>query len=275
MVDAADIAIIIPCFNDGATLKATLLSVQAQKLAAAEVVVVDDGSSDQATIELINNLQEHGCSGLTNFKVLKQLNQGPSSARNTAIENCKAAWILPLDADDLLRPIAINALWNAVKEDSSRGIIYGKNIFFGGRSQVADFPQFSDNIMALGNVIPVSALFKRESWAAVGGYRIAMNSGWEDWDFWLSLLEHGEKVYQLEEIILDIRIKHRSRNRGWSSSERLKLVSMLAGNHHDFFARHITDLLDRVSDLEHQRQTSRYQIIKNTLKSLWRRGSTR
>jgi len=263
----AQIAVVIPCFNDGATLEAALASVKAQILPAAEVVVVDDGSSEQLTIDLINKLQVEGYPGLENFCVMRQANQGPSMARNRAIESCKSLWIFPLDADDLMRPTALDSLWNAVKEDPSRGIIYGSVRFFGGRSAVSDFPKYSESIMALGNVIPVSALFKREAWSDVGGYRLAMKHGWEDWDFWLSLLERGEQVHQLQAVILDVRVKNKSRNRGWSSAERQQVVDTLVNHHHDFFCKNISALLDRVSDLEYQRQTSRYQIIKRSLKT--------
>lgn len=263
----AQIAVIIPCFNDGATLEAALASVKAQLLPAAEVVVVDDGSSEQLTINLIDKLIVDGYPGLENLYVMRQANQGPSMARNRAIECCKSPWIFPLDADDLMRPTALDSLWNAAKEDPSRGIIYGSVRFFGGRSAVSDFPKYNESVMALGNVIPVSALFKREAWSDVGGYQVAMNHGWEDWDFWLSLLERGEQVHQLQAVILDVRVKNKSRNRGWSSAERQQIVNILVSHHHDFFCKHIATLLDRVSDLEHQRQTSRYQIIKRSLKT--------
>jgi glycosyltransferase involved in cell wall biosynthesis len=203
---------------------------------------------------------------LADLRVLRQANQGPSAARNTAITACKSPWILPLDADDLLRPTAIKDLWGAALEDASRGIIYGQVCFFGGRSAVAGFPAFSESVMALGNVIPVTALFRREAWAAVGGFRLAMARGWEDWDFWLSLLERGEQVHQLEAVVLDVRIKRQSRNRGWSPMERRQAVETLVQHHPAFFGRHVAVLLDRVSDLEHQRQTSRYEAIKRRLR---------
>lgn len=262
----APIAVVLPCFNDGATLEAALASVAAQQLPAAEVFVVDDGSDDPTTVQLLGRLQDLGYPGLADLRVIRQANQGPSAARNTAITACKSPWILPLDADDLLRPTAIKDLWGAALEDASRGIIYGQVCFFGGRSAVAGFPAFSESVMALGNVIPVTALFRREAWAAVGGFRLAMARGWEDWDFWLSLLERGEQVHQLEAVVLDVRVKRQSRNRGWSPMERRQAVETLVQHHPAFFGRHVAVLLDRVSDLEHQRQTSRYEAIKRRLR---------
>ena len=262
----APIAVVLPCFNDGATLEAALASVAAQQLPAAEVFVVDDGSDDPTTVQLLGRLQDLGYPGLADLRLIRQANQGPSAARNKAITACKSPWILPLDADDLLRPTAIKDLWGAALEDASRGIIYGQVCFFGGRSAVAGFPAFSESVMALGNVIPVTALFRREAWAAVGGFRLAMARGWEDWDFWLSLLERGEQVHQLEAVVLDVRIKRQSRNRGWSPMERRQAVETLVQHHPAFFGRHVAVLLDRVSDLEHQRQTSRYEAIKRRLR---------
>jgi glycosyltransferase involved in cell wall biosynthesis len=230
------------------------------------VFVVDDGSDDPTTVQLLGRLQDLGYPGLADLRVIRQANQGPSAARNKAITACRSPWILPLDADDLLRPTAIKDLWGAALEDASRGIIYGQVCFFGGRSAVAGFPAFSESVMALGNVIPVTALFRREAWAAVGGFRLAMARGWEDWDFWLSLLERGEQVHQLEAVVLDVRIKRQSRNRGWSPMERRQAVETLVQHHPAFFGRHVAVLLDRVSDLEHQRQTSRYEAIKRRLR---------
>ena len=107
--------------------------------------------------------------------------------------------------------------------------------------------------MALGNMIPVSVLFRREAWVSVGYFRPSMSLGWDDWDFWLSLIEYEQKVHQFQGEVLDLRVKKYSHNRGWSLHQRRLAVELLVQNHSAFFASYGAVLLDWVSYLVHQR----------------------
>ena len=94
------IAVVIPFYEDQATLGEALASAAAQDV-PAEVVVVDDGSADPAALVALERAREDGVT------VLHQDNQGPAPARMAGVRATEADYVLPLDADDRLLPGAL------------------------------------------------------------------------------------------------------------------------------------------------------------------------
>src|SRR5271157_5917686 len=92
------IAVIIPCYNDGALAAEAVTSVQA---ADVEVVVVDDGSTDTDTRRVLDDLAGPGVT------VVHQDNAGLSAARMAGVRATTAPYIYNLDADDLAAPGAL------------------------------------------------------------------------------------------------------------------------------------------------------------------------
>ncbi|MEJ7618925.1 MAG: glycosyltransferase family A protein [Pyrinomonadaceae bacterium] len=103
--DAAPITVIIPAYNSEKLLADALRSVTRQSLAVAEIIVVDDGSSDRTPMIA----EGFG------VRVLRQANAGPSAARNAGIRAAAEPWIAFLDADDVWMPEKINLQWSAVQ----------------------------------------------------------------------------------------------------------------------------------------------------------------
>jgi glycosyltransferase involved in cell wall biosynthesis len=90
------VSVVIPCYNAAKTLAATLESVLAQSYRPIEVIVVDDGSSDESAAI--------ARSFAPRVTVVVQKNGGPASARNEGIRRCRGEYIAFLDADDLWLP---------------------------------------------------------------------------------------------------------------------------------------------------------------------------
>jgi len=89
--------------------------------------------------------------------------------------------------------------------------------------------------MALGNVIFCSAVYRRVDWQAVGGYDEALRRGWEDWDFWLSLLELGRLVRCLPDTGFYYRKNVASMAAGMQPGLKSSLHGALIENHPVFF----------------------------------------
>ncbi|MDG0811812.1 glycosyltransferase family 2 protein [Cohnella rhizosphaerae] len=92
------VSVVIPCFNHGSWLQQTLDSIHASTYPSIEILIVNDGSTDEKTIATLKEIEEKG------FKVIHQNNGGLSQARNTGVHHAKGEFILPLDADDLIHP---------------------------------------------------------------------------------------------------------------------------------------------------------------------------
>jgi glycosyltransferase involved in cell wall biosynthesis len=180
------ISVVIPAHNAAAFLPRCLGSVFAQTLKPEEVVLVDDGSTDN-TAALAREL---------GAKVISQPSEGPAGARNTAIRNASSDWIALLDADDRWHPEKLER--QAASIDPGTVLVYtGVRIF--NDSGVLDAHPAVDAVatrkmLRYRNPITASSvLVKREALVRDGGFRKDVR-GCEDWDMWMRAQELGEFV---------------------------------------------------------------------------------
>src|SRR5262249_39911900 len=133
-------------------------------------------------------------------------NKGLAAARNAGIATARAEYILPLDADDWLRPTAIEHGVRILKAESKGGVVYGDAQCFGTREERWTTGGFSSSRLLGWNFIHATALYRRTIWEQNGGYDGTMPvQGMEDWDFWLGALEHGWDFAYVPEIFFDYR----------------------------------------------------------------------
>lgn len=176
------VAVVVPCFNDGGTVEETLASLEQQE--AHELIVVDDGSDEEATLATLARLAERGT------RVVRRANGGLSAARMTGVESTTAPYVLPLDADDALSPGALGALADALDAAPDAALAWGDVELWDEQStRLAVARSLDPWLLTYVNDVPVASLVRREAVTAVGGW--SMGSGYEDWDLWLALAEHG------------------------------------------------------------------------------------
>jgi glycosyltransferase involved in cell wall biosynthesis len=197
------VSIVIPCYNDGATLREALASVEEVRNAnVLEVIIVDDGSSEAETTRILNEVAEAG------YRVLPQSNRGVGAARNAGIRLAKGEFILPLDSDNRLRDVYLNEGVSLLKKHPSIGVIYTDAEYFGDRSGRWHVPNFNLSSLLRMNFIDACALYRKKLWEELGGYdEQAVCIGLEDWDFWLRVAWHGGSFVHLPKIGFDYRVR--------------------------------------------------------------------
>src|SRR2546426_6607965 len=200
------VSIVIPCYNHGAMLREALASVeQARNTNVVEVIIVDDGSSEAETIQILNEAAEAG------HCVVPQPNRGVSAARNAGIRLAKGEFILPLDSDNRLRDIYLNEGLSLLKNNPSIGVIYTDAEYFGERTGRWHVPNFNLLSLIRGNFIDACALYRKKLWEEVGGYDEQMPwMGLEDWDFWLRVACHGGSFIHLPKVGFVYRVRRDS-----------------------------------------------------------------
>lgn len=199
------VSIIMPCYNDGAYMEEAVASVRAQTYENIELIIIDDGSDDPKTLEILQKMRADGAA------VLHTDHLRPAGARNAGIAAATGKYILPLDSDDIIEPDYVSRSVEIMENRENVGIVYCHADLFGEESGPWQLPDYSLEAMLLDNVIFVTALFRREDWEKVGGFRTTMKHGMEDYDFWLSILELGRDVWQLPQTLFHYRIKPASR----------------------------------------------------------------
>jgi glycosyltransferase involved in cell wall biosynthesis len=241
------ISVICPCFNHGCYAQEMLDSVKAQTLRDHEVVIVDDGSTDD-TAAILDQLVGR------NLSVIHTPNRGPSAARNTAIAAAKAPLILNLDADDKIAPTLLEKAFAVFNANPEFGIVHSDVRFFGARSGRFDLPPYSLPAMLTSNVIPSIAFFRKEDWGAVGGYSEELRYGLEDYGFWLSLIELGRKVHKIPEDLIFYRqyekSKHCRSGRRKSNREHAINAMLTIFQRHEKLFRSSPEVYEQMSALK-------------------------
>jgi len=195
------ISVVIPCFNHGEFLPEAVASVTGLDRRDAELIVVDDGSTDARTCAEMDKLAKQ------RIHVIRQENRGLAAARNAAIAASTGEYILPLDADNRLRPAYIEHGIRILDSNPQVGVVYGDAQYAGTRTGRWRVGPIDLNRMLDCNYIDACAVYRRSIWEQNGGYDGAMPvQGYEDWDFWLGALEHGWQFAYVEEILFDYRV---------------------------------------------------------------------
>lgn len=187
----ARIAVIIPCFNDGAFVPEAVASVREQE--PVEIVVVDDGSSDSATADVLDRLTADGI-----HVVRHESNRGLSASRTTGRRRTQAPYVFPLDADDLVMPGVLAAMADKLDAHPEAMVCYGDYEVFGTATFRRHVPLTIDPYrIAFRNELTASALFRRNMLEAVNAWEPVVPGAtgrddfWEDWHLWMTLAERG------------------------------------------------------------------------------------
>lgn len=225
----------MPCFNDGAYIEEAMGSVFAQTYSDIELVIIDDGSDDPNTLEVLSNISEN-----SNVKIIKTNRERPAKARNAGIANATGMYILPLDSDDIIEPNYIEKAVKIMESNHRIGVVYCYADLFGEKSGRWDLPNYSLDKMLLDNIVFVTALFYKEDWAKVGGYNTNMKHGMEDYDFWLSIMELDREIYQIPEVLFHYRIKPSSRTTEFMTNPQIvqETYRDIYRNHPELYKKH-------------------------------------
>ena len=222
------VSVVIPCYNYGRLLGAAIDSALAQEPKPCEVLIVDDGSSDetQAVAEKYPG----------RVRYVYRDHAGVSAARNAGAKLSSGDFIVFLDADDLLEPGYFAACYGALAHSPDRvAYAYTPVRYIGRQEGVSKASPFSLRTLRYGNYVNVSAMLRRRA-VLEAGFREDLR-GLEDFDFFLTLGERGYSGVRVNEPLLRYR-KHNS------SSDRLSddwstYFEMVMAAHPHLYPRHV------------------------------------
>jgi peptidoglycan/xylan/chitin deacetylase (PgdA/CDA1 family)/glycosyltransferase involved in cell wall biosynthesis len=236
------IAAVITCRDLGELLLEALASVERQTRPAAEIVVVDDASTDVYTRQLLARLERQGTF------VARADGRGASAARNLGARLTSSAYVVWLDGDDVLEPRYFEIAAARLDADAGIDFVSCAQRAFGAASYVwsPSPPTFVDAV-ATGGVPHASTMVRRGLWEAIGGFDEDIPS-FELLDFWASAIERGFQGIVLEEPLLNYRIRPRS---GYRLS--IQPATYLARLRH-FYTKHRSAVERHALDLIHAKE---------------------
>lgn len=237
------VSIIIPAFNAARTIGEALDSVLAQSWQAWEVIVIDDGSTDD-TAACISRYTD------TRIRVHPQENRGLSAARNAGIERARGELIAFLDADDRILPSKLESQVRYLNAHPEIGLVAGGALRTdeqwrilhrapgrGRELNIADF--------ALKNQFPVHAsIIRRSSLEKAGNFDEQLRAA-EDWDIHCRLLLAGSRVTQLEEIVCEYRVMPGSMSANLRNQTEQVLAVIAKSYRHPAFPAELQSLRPR------------------------------
>ncbi len=182
------VSVVIPCYNHAHYLREAVQSVLRQTYRDWEILVVNDGSTDDTGRVARSLIQEHGS---RRIHLIEKENGGLAEARNVGVRKSRGKYILPLDADDLLEPTMIEECVRILDQNPGVAIAYTDVRQFGAVERVVPSVPYDFKLLCHMNFMCCSSLYRREAFDAVGGYNPNMVRGYEDWDFWIGCGEKG------------------------------------------------------------------------------------
>jgi len=226
------VSVIIPCYNQGQYVDEAVDSVLGQTFQDFEIIIVNDGSTDEYTNEKLKNYNK------PKTRIIHTTNQGLAAARNNGIKASCGEYILPLDADDRIGIEYLEKTVEILDSNNNIGIVYCEAEYFGEKTGKWHIPDFSIEKILSENLIFCSAFFRRNDYDKTIGYNSNMLYGWEDWDFWLTLIEHGIDVHKINITCFFYRIKQNSMTKNIDVRIRNFLYGKIYENHNKLYQKH-------------------------------------
>lgn len=226
------VSVIVPLYNAAPYITETLESILQSTYRPLEVIVMDDGSTDESL-----RIAQQWALAHPECRVLSQANAGVSAARNHAIREAQGQYILPVDADDLIGSTYIEHAVAAIEERPEIRVVGCQAMMFGAVHKPWQLPPFSHALLARKNMIPVTSLFRKADWQRCGGF-CEENIYREDWDFWLSMFELGGDYHLLPEVGLHYRVRPGSRRAGAKQQKRI-IVDAINRRHPAYMRRYL------------------------------------
>lgn len=243
-----DVSVIITCYNKGNMILEAVNSVKSQTFSNLEIIIVDDCSTDKKTHNILKELSDKGYN-----IVLLSKNVGVSATRNIGINKSQGKYILLLDGDDKISSTYIEEGVKILDSENGISIVTCEVELFGYLNRKMYLAEPTIEYLIAQNSIVISSLFRRECFDKTQGFNSNMKEGLEDWDFWLSVLENGGKVFRIPKTHFYYRISKKSRNN--LDFEKLRrLRKQIYENHKTLYSKYLLDPIDSFE----------YSLLKNS-----------
>ena len=193
------VSVIILCHNYARFLEAAVESVVAQTFKDFELLILDDGSTDDSKA-VARQLRDRFSKDLP-IRLLRLEDVGPSASRRHGVEQSLGRYLVFLDADDRIASTFLERTVPVLEQDPTIGFAYTDSIYFGDKSHLCEHPDYDFARLCASNFISYCSLLRRTAFDAVDGYDRENWGYYEDWDLWIRLGRAGWKGRHVAEAL--------------------------------------------------------------------------
>jgi len=194
------VSVIIPIYNGAATIERALKSVFEQTFSDFEIVVVDDGSTDETP----SVLAKFG----DRIRMIRQSNRGFPGARNAGVAASRGDLIALIDHDDQWLPQKLELTVAALDADPGAALVYSDLFVINEAgeesrsspigSDTAHAPTMDEMLSRIWPIMPSTVVMRRAAFDGAGGFGESLH---EDLDFWLLMREQGAFIYLPDKLV--------------------------------------------------------------------------
>lgn len=194
------LSIIMPCYNQAQYIDEAIQSVVRQTYKDWELIIVDDGSTDDSF-----SIAKRYAQSDSRIQVHSQENGGPSKARNNGARLAIGKYLLFFDSDDIILPTLLEEGIRYMEDNENCALFYPRVRYFGSRNEEEKLRFTSYKNMLCEASILCTSIIRKTDYERIGGFDESMR-GYEDWEMFIRLLYHNDFVCQSEKILFKYRI---------------------------------------------------------------------
>ena len=235
------VAVVLPCYNLGPYLNEAVESLRSQEGVVPEIFVVNDGSTERGTLEVLGRLRQSN-----DLRVLDTPNQGLPRARQhgagVALEAGVDALVF-LDADDWLKPSYLRKAVEILNRHPEAGAVNAWTDTI-GLMDTYWIPPHSQFPLLLAECLSTPpAVVRREAYERAGGFSPALSYAYEDWDLWIALCRAGYALLTIPEPLIVYRMREGSMSHRYNPATREHGRRALLARHGDLLSTYGSEVL--------------------------------
>lgn len=231
------LSIIIPFYNLGDHLDETMQSALDSDYKSFEVVIINDGSTDIHSLEILDKYRHH-----PKVTVIDIDNRGLANARNVGAKQAKGEFIAFLDADDLIEPQFYSRAINILDSYSNVSFVYSWMRYFGNSENV--WPTFNTEFPYLlaSNMLSAFVVVRKDDFLLYGLNKVDMEYGMEDYESWVAMCASGCLGVSIPEPLVNYRVRTDSMSRQFNRDMILYLREKLCDFNSEMFEKYGAEL---------------------------------
>ncbi len=235
------LSVVIPYYNLGKLLEETLDSVLNSTYKNLEIIIVNDGSTDEESLNMLKKIEKRG---LENVRVLTTSNQGLASARNNGAKEAKGEFLAFIDADDLIDSRYFEKAIKILKKYKNVSFVYSWVQYFENSNDVwptynAEFPYMLGH-----NMLNANFVLKYDEFMNKGLNKKIMEYSLEDFEAWISIMEKGGVGVSIPQILTKYRIRKNSMYRQSNKNQIYYLYQLITQLHSSLYQQYGVELFN-------------------------------